>query len=227
MQKNYLKNIKNKLLFFKLFFKYDWVSIFISFYSIKIKKAVQKPGELCQLWALIKSLKRPQIILEIGTAFGGNLFFFSKLATKNALFISIDLPPKNLSNFEEVKNMTTSDFHSKNLKNTQTLFSIREDSQSQESLKKVIDLLNGRKIDLLYLDGDHSFEGISKDFHLYSRLVRKGGLIIFHDIREYIQKPSVGVRKKWLSIKTKYKSTYELFDDSPISEWGGIGVLVI
>ena len=149
MQKSYLKNLKNKLLFSKLFLKYSWYSIFISLYSIKIKKAVQKPAELCQLWALIKNLKRPQIILEIGTAFGGNLFFFSRLATNNALFISIDMPPKNLTNFEEVKNMTTSDFHSKNLKNTQKLVSIRENSQTQESLKKVIASLNGRKIDLL------------------------------------------------------------------------------
>jgi hypothetical protein len=36
-------------------------------------------------------------------------------------------------------------------------------------------------IDLLFIDGDHSYEGVKKDFELYSKLLSDKGLIILHD----------------------------------------------
>jgi len=37
------------------------------------------------------------------------------------------------------------------------------------------------KIDYLHIDGDHSFEGVKKDFELYSNLVTNDGIISIHD----------------------------------------------
>ena len=37
------------------------------------------------------------------------------------------------------------------------------------------------KIDLLHIDADHTFEGIKKDFELYSKIMNKGGIITIHD----------------------------------------------
>jgi len=37
------------------------------------------------------------------------------------------------------------------------------------------------KIDLLFIDGDHSYEGVKLDFELYSKLVSPKGVIIIHD----------------------------------------------
>jgi hypothetical protein len=37
------------------------------------------------------------------------------------------------------------------------------------------------KIDLLFIDGDHSYEGVKKDFDLYSKLLKPNGLILIHD----------------------------------------------
>lgn len=36
-------------------------------------------------------------------------------------------------------------------------------------------------IDFLFLDGDHTEEGVFKDWEIYSPLVKKGGLIALHD----------------------------------------------
>jgi len=36
-------------------------------------------------------------------------------------------------------------------------------------------------IDLLFIDGDHSYEGVKKDFELYSKLVSEHGMILIHD----------------------------------------------
>lgn len=37
------------------------------------------------------------------------------------------------------------------------------------------------KIDLLFIDGDHSYEGVKKDFELYSTILSDNGIIIIHD----------------------------------------------
>ena len=37
------------------------------------------------------------------------------------------------------------------------------------------------KIDILFIDGDHSYEGVKKDFDLYSNILSENGIIIIHD----------------------------------------------
>jgi hypothetical protein len=37
------------------------------------------------------------------------------------------------------------------------------------------------KIDFLFIDGDHSYEGVKKDFELYSNILSDNGIIIIHD----------------------------------------------
>ena len=39
-----------------------------------------------------------------------------------------------------------------------------------------------KPICLLFIDGDHSYEGVKKDFEMWSPFVVKGGLIAFHDV---------------------------------------------
>jgi hypothetical protein len=43
------------------------------------------------------------------------------------------------------------------------------------------------KIDMLWIDADHSFEGVKKDFDLYSEIISDKGIIIIHDTdKEYV-----------------------------------------
>lgn len=42
----------------------------------------------------------------------------------------------------------------------------------------------GIKIDVLFVDGDHTYEGVKKDFDLYSTLLSENGVIIIHDTDE-------------------------------------------
>jgi hypothetical protein len=37
------------------------------------------------------------------------------------------------------------------------------------------------KIDLLFIDGDHTYEGVKTDFQLYSQILSENGIIIIHD----------------------------------------------
>ena len=42
-------------------------------------------------------------------------------------------------------------------------------------------VLQDIKIDVLFIDGDHTYEGVKKDFELYSNLLSENGIIVIHD----------------------------------------------
>lgn len=52
-------------------------------------------------------------------------------------------------------------------------------SQSPESVKKVYSAMSA--VDFLFIDGDHSYEGVLSDWLLYSPLVKSGGIVAFDD----------------------------------------------
>ena len=40
----------------------------------------------------------------------------------------------------------------------------------------------GSSCSLLFIDGDHRYESVLTDWLLYSPLVKKGGIVVFHDV---------------------------------------------
>jgi predicted O-methyltransferase YrrM len=93
--------------------------------------------------------------------------------------------------------------------------------------------LKGNKVDFLFIDGDHSYEGVKKDFEMYSPLVKKGGIIVFHDIvPDYYTRYGIKtgswageVYKFWNEIKEKYENL-EIVKDREQNGFG-IGVLFV
>ena len=47
------------------------------------------------------------------------------------------------------------------------------------------------KIDFLFIDGDHSYEGVKSDFELYSKILTPGGLIVIHDTHPTYEDTSI------------------------------------
>ena len=55
------------------------------------------------------------------------------------------------------------------------------DSHDQKTYKSLLKKINERNVDLLFIDGDHSFDGVKDDYFMYSPLVGRG-IVAFHDI---------------------------------------------
>ncbi len=53
-----------------------------------------------------------------------------------------------------------------------------------------------KEIDVLFIDGDHTYEGVKKDFEKFEPFVKEGGLILMHDVTHR----HFGVRDYWKEI---------------------------
>lgn len=68
-----------------------------------------------------------------------------------------------------------------------------------------------RKWDYIYLDGDHSYEGVRFDFESFWPRLRKKGFISLHDIyTRNLGDLEYGVHKYWTEIKKEHLSVIEL-----------------
>jgi cephalosporin hydroxylase len=162
---------------------------------------------------------KPKVIVEIGSYMGGTLYVFCRSNPDAELIVSMDLPggvfgggcTSYLTRFfsEFVYDRPNS-----------RLETIRDDSHSVRAEKSLENLLDGRSIDFLYIDADHTYDGACSDFRTYSKFVSLGGLIAFHDI--YSPDPTYGVPRLWKELSGHYPTTeFSAAADSTM----GIGLL--
>jgi hypothetical protein len=102
-------------------------------------------------------------------------------AHRDAKIISVDLPRGEFGGGYPVWKIP---LYRGFVRRTQRLHLIRGDSHAPETLARTRDALRGEPLDFLLIDGDHTYDGVRRDFEDYGPLVRPGGLIAFHDIAQ-------------------------------------------
>jgi predicted O-methyltransferase YrrM len=184
-------------------------------------RPLQIPGEIRQLLQLLEQ-KPPRRVLEIGTARGGTLFLFCQLAAADATIISLDLPQGQFGGGYPPWKVP---FYRSFARPGQQVHLQRDDSHRPETLEQITGILQGRKLDLLFIDGDHTYAGVRRDFEMYAPLVQAGGLIVLHDI--VVHKPETGceVNRFWEEIKSRYPHREFVSDWG--QRWAGLGVLFV
>ena len=153
---------------------------------------------------------RPSTILEIGTGLGGTTVLLARAAPNDALVVSIALPIGPVR----------APLLAAAARASQHIECVRADSHDTGTLRAVAALLRGRQVDLLFIDGDHTREGVRKDLELYSRFVRPGGWIAFHDIVPGPYEFVGGVPELWVELRAE-RETREF-----VADWGqgGLGI---
>jgi cephalosporin hydroxylase len=179
----------------------------------------QKRSEIERLIEFAQA-RNPKTALEIGMAEAGTTFLLKERISSLNLLMGVDIHLHNVFILEAF-----------NRRGCHLRF-FEGDSSSQQIKKGVVDSLAGRKLDLLFIDGDHSYEGVKSDFENYKALVSEGGMIIFHDICEDFNKRygvfsvnyAGGVPQFWQEIKGSYE--HHEFVDNPDQDGFGIGCLI-
>jgi predicted O-methyltransferase YrrM len=184
--------------------------------------ASQKYDELIPFLARAREL-RPRRLCEIGTSAGGTLYALTRVAEPDGVIVSVDLTIP----------LTTRSARSKLARADQRVVSIEGDSQDEPTKTAVQRAVGGEPLDVLFIDGDHSYEGVRADFERYSGLVREGGIVGLHDINEDfatrhgVQTASISgeVPRFWRELKQRHR-TEELIAD-PDQDGYGIGIVFL
>lgn len=181
----------------------------------------QKRAEIIALLNELESLK-PKRLCEIGADKGGTLGLFASAADPNARILSLDIdyPDTRAAVYQSLA------------LDGQSVKCIEADSHSPATLDRVKQWLAGETFDFLFIDGDHSYDGVKADYEMYSALVRPGGIVAFHDIvpdfytRFGKKTPSdVGeVPRYWTELKPTVSDWKEFIED-PEQDGYGIGML--
>lgn len=155
--------------------------------------------------------------MEIGTDQGGSFAIWSKLS-EDGIRISVDLPygPYGVDNYDVNKR----DEHLKSLgSNVHTIHGSSHEINIKEQVKG---LLGETQLDFLFIDGDHTYEGVKKDYEMYKEFVKIGGWIAFHDIKdtEFHRSANCRVDKLWNEL---VGNKVEFLEES--SSFGGIGFI--
>jgi len=152
--------------------------------------SMQVRSEILSLVKAVDSIK-PKTILEIGTCNGGTLFLWSNLASQKVITCDLIIHKHREELYRK--------FASPNLKCVIT--PLEGDSHDLQFKKRVEEELNGRQVDFLFIDGDHSEQGVESDYTNYKGFVRPGGLIAFHDIVKEQPVPGNQVYYFWQRLK--------------------------
>lgn len=115
-------------------------------------------------------------IVNIGVEYGASVVCFAEGAQKDCMIYAFDIDLSNWKLGNEYDNVAFG---------------------QGDSHQIVIDFIGNTKIstwvDLLFIDGDHSYEGVKKDLPWLS-LVKPGGTVIFHDCYEWPPAPPRTIR---------------------------------
>lgn len=119
--------------------------------------------------------------IEIGTDAGGTFYAWTCCSTPG-LRVSIDIPHGNYGRGTDVfsetnRNAILSGYPGE-------CYFIAGSSHDTEVINTLTGKLGGRLVDFLFIDGDHTEEGVVQDFLNYKKFVKDGGWIGFHDIKQ-------------------------------------------
>lgn len=150
---------------------------------------------------LVRNFK-PKKIVELGTHLGCSLFSFAQGVKDGKLSTELDgidtwrgdkhaglYGELIFSRIKEIKNIC--------YPKTKINFIRKTFDEASNDYKN-------NSIDILHIDGLHSYKAVKHDFETWVQKVRSDGIVIFHDT--VVKKGGFGVYKLWNELKKDYKT---------------------
>jgi len=145
--------------------------------------------------------------MEIGVYNGGTFNHVSKFVKGKHIAVDLQFQPDCVNNIKRtVKNCYT----------------VEGDTHAYSTLEKIKKILGSETVDVLFIDGDHTYEGVKRDYEMYKQFVTDGGVILFHDVlkSKFHHSLNCYVDKFWDEIPQPKES--KIVSDV----WGGVGCIV-
>lgn len=173
------------------------------------------------LYGLVRGL-RPDVIVEIGSARGKSTCALALACRQNGKGKVYAIDPHDVNAWTELHT------------NGETLPFLRERLASYE-LGSWCEILRAdsqsaarswtQSIDLLFIDGDHSFEGVRHDFEAFSPWLHQASLVVFHDTTWEHHKDHIGYREDMGVPRYMHELKRAGYPSVTIASWPGLTVL--
>lgn len=181
---------------------------------------LQNPDEFPVLLQRFRELK-PASVLEIGSLFGGTLWYWIHNVGPGSTVVSIDRMIVDTDPRWDRQDLGHRQLWHEWAEECRVAL-ISFDGESRDPLIRNPILRLVGSFDFLFIDGSHKTEDARFDFEVYGSLVRKGGMIAFHDIVAPQGTGHYGVAPLWQELKAKHR-TEEVDGGSN----QGIGILYV
>jgi len=178
--------------------------------SMSIKPLQDRNEFLSFCSYVIERIKSPRRVIEVGTANGGTLFLFTRIMDVGSIIVSVDI-----HKFSNPRIQLYQSFDEEKI-----IKIVRANTFDETTPMIVYDALGKVQADVLFIDANHTYAGVKNDFDKFSPLVRKGGLIAFHDINP---DRGNGVPNFWENLKGNFE--HKEFRQK-LTGWGGIGMII-
>jgi hypothetical protein len=147
------------------------------------------------------SFMQPKVFVELGTHYGGSFFSFCQGAKAGQLSTKCYA-------VDTWKGDVHAGFYDEDVFSVVEAVTAKYYSNHAKLIRMTFDeaatLFEDESIDLLHIDGLHTYEAVLNDYETWLPKLAPNGVILFHDIQVRIR--DFGVYKFWDEIKTKFPS---------------------
>lgn len=157
---------------------------------------------------------QPSLIVELGTHYGESYFGFCQSVVENGLdclCYAVDhwLGEAHAGQYGEEVMEDVQRYNDTYYKGFSYLL--------RASFDDAVSQFADESIDLLHIDGLHTYESVNHDFRTWLPKVKPGGIILLHDIA--VRHADFGVWRVWEELKIEFPQTFSFH------HWWGLGVL--
>ncbi len=143
---------------------------------------------------------KPKTIVELGTHKGTSLWSFAQAAKDGEL--DIEISAVDTWQGEEHAGFYGEEIFDEVKKIKETFYPKIKINLLRKTFDEAVSEFKDKSIDLLHIDGLHTYEAVKHDFETWLPKVEEDGAIMFHDI--FVSKGDFGVYKLWEELRKKY-----------------------
>jgi len=168
----------------------------------------KEEGEI--IYSAVKSTKdMTGEVIEIGSYYGKSTFWLaSAVKEDNRKMVCIDHFLGSQEHQKALGGKTTFDTYIANMKRYDLYENIIIIASSSSKATQIWD----KPIKFLFIDADHDYEGVKRDFDFYEKFVVPGGLIALHDVH-----PTWPGPERLFNEIIKQKDKYQLYGRNDMS----------